>query len=175
MHNQAEENGSQENHTREGVSEEALGSRRNLKTHSFHTFESPRFRKTPEQDDLQGFCSEEDDSNASQELNGERSSSEHQVDVGRMRHICPCCSLYGQPGKKGGLHSLLSLHATIQFLHNNSYYHTCTMLEEAVQYVKFLQLQVKLRNFDDLWMYAPIAYNGTNTGLDLNITPNKQP
>ncbi|XP_057964899.1 transcription factor bHLH84-like [Malania oleifera] len=44
-----------------------------------------------------------------------------------------------------------------------------TMLEEAVQYVKFLQLQIKLLSSDDLWMYAPIAYNGMNIGLDLNI------
>jgi hypothetical protein len=72
-----------------------------------------------------------------------------------------------------------------------------TMLEEAVQYVKFLQLQIKVRicstqiiqicsvttlrltkfsfsNFqvlssDDMWMYAPIAYNGMNIGLDLNL------
>ncbi|KAJ1397294.1 Myc-type, basic helix-loop-helix [Sesbania bispinosa] len=62
-----------------------------------------------------------------------------------------------------------------------------TMLEEAVQYVKFLQLQIKslihvfpylisieqLLSSDDLWMYAPIAYNGMNIGLDLNITPTK--
>ncbi|KAJ1381631.1 putative transcription factor [Sesbania bispinosa] len=44
-----------------------------------------------------------------------------------------------------------------------------TMLEEAVQYVKFLQLQIKLLSSDDMWMYAPIAYNGINIGLDLNI------
>ncbi|KAL3515364.1 hypothetical protein ACH5RR_022266 [Cinchona calisaya] len=44
-----------------------------------------------------------------------------------------------------------------------------TMLEEAVQYVKFLQLQIKLLSSDDLWMYAPIAYNGMNLGLDLKI------
>ncbi|KAF7840743.1 zinc finger protein-like 1-like protein [Senna tora] len=50
-----------------------------------------------------------------------------------------------------------------------------TMLEEAVQYVKFLQLQIKLLSSDDMWMYAPIAYNGMNIGLDLNITPTKQP
>ncbi|RDX94849.1 Transcription factor bHLH85, partial [Mucuna pruriens] len=42
-----------------------------------------------------------------------------------------------------------------------------TMLEEAVQYVKFLQLQIKLLSSDDLWMYAPIAFNGINIGLDL--------
>ncbi|KAI3774670.1 hypothetical protein L1987_49229 [Smallanthus sonchifolius] len=44
-----------------------------------------------------------------------------------------------------------------------------TMLEEAVQYVKFLQLQVKLLSSDDLWMYAPIAYNGMDIGLDITI------
>ncbi|KAL1342799.1 hypothetical protein HN51_029303 [Arachis hypogaea] len=49
-----------------------------------------------------------------------------------------------------------------------------TMLEEAVQYVKFLQLQIKLLSSDDLWMYAPIAYNGMNIGLDFNITTPKQ-
>ncbi|KAJ8439604.1 hypothetical protein Cgig2_017171 [Carnegiea gigantea] len=44
-----------------------------------------------------------------------------------------------------------------------------TMLEEAVHYVKFLQLQIKLLSSDDLWMYAPIAYNGMNIGLDFKI------
>ncbi|MCD9560722.1 hypothetical protein HAX54_019470 [Datura stramonium] len=44
-----------------------------------------------------------------------------------------------------------------------------TMLEEAVQYVKFLQLQIKLLSSDDLWMYAPIAYNGMDIGLDLKM------
>ncbi|XP_010517738.1 PREDICTED: transcription factor bHLH84 [Camelina sativa] len=44
-----------------------------------------------------------------------------------------------------------------------------TMLEEAVQYVKFLQLQIKLLSSDDLWMYAPIAYNGMDIGLDLKL------
>ncbi|XP_049399140.1 transcription factor RSL2-like [Solanum stenotomum] len=40
-----------------------------------------------------------------------------------------------------------------------------TMLEEAVHYVKFLQTQIKLLSSDDMWMYAPIAYNGM--GIDL--------
>ncbi|KAK7390974.1 hypothetical protein VNO78_19229 [Psophocarpus tetragonolobus] len=48
-----------------------------------------------------------------------------------------------------------------------------TMLEEAVQYVKFLQLQIKLLSSDDMWMYAPIAYNGINIGLDIGIPPTK--
>ncbi|KAM0938504.1 putative transcription factor bHLH family [Dioscorea sansibarensis] len=46
-----------------------------------------------------------------------------------------------------------------------------TMLEEAVQYVKFLQLQIKLLSSDKLWMYAPFANNGMNIGLDLKIFP----
>ncbi|KAL9330638.1 hypothetical protein ACSQ67_000248 [Phaseolus vulgaris] len=44
-----------------------------------------------------------------------------------------------------------------------------TMLEEAVNYVKFLQLQIKLLSSDDLWMYAPLAYNGLDIGLNLNM------
>jgi hypothetical protein len=43
------------------------------------------------------------------------------------------------------------------------------MLEEAVHYVKFLQLQIKLLSSDDTWMYVPIAYNGINVGIDLNM------
>ncbi|XVE55773.1 hypothetical protein DITRI_Ditri03aG0184300 [Diplodiscus trichospermus] len=45
-----------------------------------------------------------------------------------------------------------------------------TMLEEAVHYVKFLQLQIKLLSSDDLWMYAPIAYNGIDIGLNWKIS-----
>lgn len=46
-----------------------------------------------------------------------------------------------------------------------------TMLEEAAQYVKFLQIQIKLLSSDDMWMYAPIAYNGINiSNVDLNIS-----
>ncbi|XP_047161165.1 transcription factor bHLH84-like [Vigna umbellata] len=44
-----------------------------------------------------------------------------------------------------------------------------TMLEEAVNYVKFLQLQIKLLSSDDLWMYAPLAYNGLDIGINLNM------
>ncbi|XP_042472443.1 transcription factor BHLH133-like [Zingiber officinale] len=76
-----------------------------------------------------------------------------------------------------------------------------TMLEEAVQYVKFLQLQIKasrtntfglkikfakaielslffprtqLLSSDELWMYAPIAYNGVNVGLDLKVSATQE-
>ncbi|KAJ8762606.1 hypothetical protein K2173_008045 [Erythroxylum novogranatense] len=45
-----------------------------------------------------------------------------------------------------------------------------TMLEEAVHYVKFLQLQIKLLASDDLWMFAPIAYNGVDVALNQKIS-----
>ncbi|KAM0929396.1 hypothetical protein ACQ4PT_001495 [Festuca glaucescens] len=40
-----------------------------------------------------------------------------------------------------------------------------TMLEEAVLYVKFLQLQIKVLSSDEKWMYAPLAYNGMGLGI----------
>ncbi|KAJ8475947.1 hypothetical protein OPV22_019674 [Ensete ventricosum] len=44
-----------------------------------------------------------------------------------------------------------------------------TMLEEAVRYVKFLQLQIKLLSSDEMWMYAPVAYNAMSLGFDLSV------
>ncbi|KAF0888275.1 hypothetical protein E2562_013719 [Oryza meyeriana var. granulata] len=43
-----------------------------------------------------------------------------------------------------------------------------TMLEEAIQYVKFLHLQIKLLSSDEMWMYAPLAYNGINIKIYQN-------
>ncbi|KAM3260473.1 hypothetical protein ACQJBY_051625 [Aegilops geniculata] len=40
-----------------------------------------------------------------------------------------------------------------------------TMLEEAVLYVKFLQLQIKVLSSDEMWMYAPLAYSGMSLGV----------
>nr|XP_020163880.1 transcription factor BHLH133-like [Aegilops tauschii subsp. strangulata] len=40
-----------------------------------------------------------------------------------------------------------------------------TMLEEAVHYVKFLHLQIKLLSSDEMWMYAPLAYDSINVRL----------
>ncbi|KAL8154047.1 hypothetical protein V2J09_011807 [Rumex salicifolius] len=45
-----------------------------------------------------------------------------------------------------------------------------TMLEEAVSYVKFLQLQIKLLSSDETWMYAPLAYSGFDMGLYNNFS-----
>jgi hypothetical protein len=33
---------------------------------------------------------------------------------------------------------------------------------------------VQLLSSDDMWMFAPIAYNGVNVGLDLKISPPQQ-
>ncbi|CAL0322500.1 unnamed protein product [Lupinus luteus] len=49
-----------------------------------------------------------------------------------------------------------------------------TMLEDAVNYVKFLQLQIKLLRSDDLWMYAPLTYNGLGIGFNLNLKNSPQ-
>ncbi|KAJ1293471.1 hypothetical protein BS78_01G070500 [Paspalum vaginatum] len=46
-----------------------------------------------------------------------------------------------------------------------------TMLEEAVHYVRFLQQQIKMLSSDEMWMYAPIAYNGMSLGIDLKLSP----
>ncbi|KAK4348612.1 hypothetical protein RND71_031367 [Anisodus tanguticus] len=49
-----------------------------------------------------------------------------------------------------------------------------TMLEEAVTYVKFLQLQIKLLSSDELWMYAPLAYHGMDIGIYQKMLPSLQ-
>uniref|UniRef100_A0A0E0MMV2 BHLH domain-containing protein n=1 Tax=Oryza punctata TaxID=4537 RepID=A0A0E0MMV2_ORYPU len=43
-----------------------------------------------------------------------------------------------------------------------------TMLEGAIQYVKFLHLQIKLLSSDEMWMYAPLAFDGVNNSLHQN-------
>lgn len=42
-----------------------------------------------------------------------------------------------------------------------------TMLEEAISYVKFLQLQVKFLSSEEYWMYTPIAYNGIDFAFNI--------
>lgn len=46
-----------------------------------------------------------------------------------------------------------------------------TMLEEAFHYVKFMQLQIRLLSSDELWMYAPLAYNGLDVGAYRRLSP----
>ncbi|XP_027364760.1 transcription factor bHLH84 [Abrus precatorius] len=138
--------------------------------------------------DLQGqslssCCSEDDDSNASQELNGGGSSSFSPEDSTALNlkgkkstsnrgSATDPQSVYARRRRERINERLRILQNLVP---NGTKVDISTMLEEAVQYVKFLQLQIKLLSSDDLWMYAPIAYNGMNIGLDLNITPTKHP
>lgn len=127
-------------------------------------------------------CCSEDESNASQELNGVASSSSSQVSgalnlSGKTRASRGSAtdpqSLYARKRRERINERLRILQNLVP---NGTKVDISTMLEEAVQYVKFLQLQIKLLSSDDMWMYAPIAYNGMDIGLDLKIpTPKSQP
>ncbi|TVU50077.1 hypothetical protein EJB05_01432, partial [Eragrostis curvula] len=61
-----------------------------------------------------------------------------------------------------------SLRVLQELIPNGTKVDISTMLEEAVEYVKFLHLQIKLLSSDELWMYAPLAYHGINIGMHLN-------
>ncbi|KAK6159212.1 hypothetical protein DH2020_006526 [Rehmannia glutinosa] len=126
-------------------------------------------------------CCSEDDSNASHELNGVTSSScskgsgalniNGKSRAGRGSATDPQ-SLYARKRRERINERLRILQSLVP---NGTKVDISTMLEEAVQYVKFLQLQIKLLSSDDMWMYAPLAYNGMDIGLDLKIsTPKPQ-
>ncbi|XWS68123.1 hypothetical protein CRYUN_Cryun04dG0063400 [Craigia yunnanensis] len=123
--------------------------------------------------------SSEDDSNASQELNGGVTSSSKgdaalnlkgKTRASRGAATDPQ-SLYARKRRERINERLRILQNLVP---NGTKVDISTMLEEAVQYVKFLQLQIKLLSSDDLWMYAPIAYNGMDIGLDLKVATPKQ-
>ncbi|KAK6939709.1 Myc-type, basic helix-loop-helix (bHLH) domain [Dillenia turbinata] len=118
--------------------------------------------------------SSEDDSYASQELNGgETSNSKGSAALnlhGKTRASRGSAtdpqSLYARKRRERINERLRILQNLVP---NGTKVDISTMLEEAVHYVKFLQLQIKLLSSDDLWMYAPIAYNGIGINLDLKI------
>ncbi|XP_028767699.1 transcription factor bHLH85-like [Neltuma alba] len=121
------------------------------------------------------FCSSEDDSTASQEDDTDpknnkdlNSNSKSRSDKGPATDPQ---SLYARR-RRGRINERLRILQNL--VPNGTKVDISTMLEEAAQYVKFLQLQIKLLSSDDLWMYAPIVNNGLNIGLDLNFTPTKQ-
>ncbi|KAI3445889.1 hypothetical protein Pfo_002554 [Paulownia fortunei] len=127
-------------------------------------------------------CCSEDDSNASHELNAVTSSSGSKGSgalnlTGKTRASRGSAtdpqSLYARKRRERINERLRILQNLVP---NGTKVDISTMLEEAVQYVKFLQLQIKLLSSDDLWMYAPLAYNGMDIGLlDLKIsTPKPQ-
>ncbi|KZV33201.1 hypothetical protein F511_16235 [Dorcoceras hygrometricum] len=114
-------------------------------------------------------CSIEDDSvYGSQELYGGFASSSDSKGNGRGRASRGSAtdpqSLYARKRREKINERLRILQGLVP---NGTKVDISTMLEEAVEYVKFLQLQIKLLSSDELWMYAPIAYNGMGIGLDL--------
>ncbi|KAG6736428.1 hypothetical protein POTOM_060800 [Populus tomentosa] len=119
---------------------------------------------------VSGGCCSEDESNASQELNGGASSSLSSKGTttlnssGKTRASKGTAtdpqSLYARKRRERINERLRILQNLVP---NGTKVDISTMLEEAVQYVKFLQLQL---SSEDLWMYAPIAYNGMDIDLD---------
>ncbi|KAI3807128.1 hypothetical protein L1987_23052 [Smallanthus sonchifolius] len=98
-------------------------------------------------------CSSNDDLNLSQDPNGAGNLN------GKTR------------ASRGAATDPQSLYAR-NLVPNGTKVDISTMLEEAVEYVKFLKLQIQLLSSDDMWMYAPIAYNGMDMGLYQNISQN---
>ncbi|KAL1540333.1 transcription factor RSL3-like [Salvia divinorum] len=114
-------------------------------------------------------CTSEDDSNASQELiNEEIKNSNTKARASRGSATDPQ-SLYARK-RRERINERLKILQTL--VPNGTKVDISTMLEEAVQYVKFLQLQIKLLSSDNMWMYAPLAYNGTDIGIYDQICPN---
>ncbi|KAH7518100.1 hypothetical protein FEM48_Zijuj09G0134800 [Ziziphus jujuba var. spinosa] len=107
-------------------------------------------------------CSSGDDSNASQDPSRSGGVTSSTLS---LNESVPLNSTGKTRARRGSATDPQSLYARVDI---------STMLEEAVQYVKFLQLQIKLLSSDDLWMYAPIAYNGKDIGLDLKLTLAKE-
>ncbi|KAI3992167.1 hypothetical protein MKX01_015058 [Papaver californicum] len=107
-------------------------------------------------------CSSEEDSNGSQEEPKESSvlNMNGKARASRGSATDPQ-SLYARKRRERINERLRVLQNLVP---NGTKVDISTMLEEAVDYVKFLQLQIKLLSSDDLWMYAPIAYNGMNIG-----------
>ncbi|KAL8250723.1 hypothetical protein R6Q59_034416 [Mikania micrantha] len=102
-------------------------------------------------------CSSEDESNAS---HGRQGSTE-KTRAGRGAATDPQ-SIYARKRRERINERLRILQNLVP---NGTKVDISTMLEEAVHYVKFLQLQINLLSSDDKWMYAPIAYNGVDMGL----------
>ncbi|KAL8162616.1 hypothetical protein V2J09_014105 [Rumex salicifolius] len=114
-------------------------------------------------------CSSDEESNLSLELNNRQAASLSALNSsGKTRASRGSAtdpqSLYARKRRERINERLRILQSLVP---NGTKVDISTMLEEAVEYVKFLQLQIKLLSSEDLWMYAPIAYNGMDIGLDL--------
>lgn len=110
-------------------------------------------------------CTSENDSNASQE-SPVAANPNGKAQAGRRSATDPQ-SLYARKRRERINERLKILQNLVP---NGTKVDISTMLEEAVHYVKFLQLQIKLLSSDEMWMYASIAYNGMNIGIDLNLS-----
>ncbi|KAK1385714.1 transcription factor bHLH84-like [Heracleum sosnowskyi] len=114
-------------------------------------------------------CSSENDSIASHELNGITSNSSESKEAktvnssGQLRAVRGSAtdpqSLYARKRRERINERLRTLQTLVP---NGTKVDISTMLEDVVEYVKFLQLQIKHLSSDGKWMYAPIAYNGTD-------------
>ncbi|KAI3773698.1 hypothetical protein L1987_48228 [Smallanthus sonchifolius] len=113
-------------------------------------------------------CSSNDDCDGSQDLNGALYNPNGKTRASRGSATDPQ-SLYARKRRERINERLRILQNLVP---NGTKVDISTMLEEAVEYVKFLKLQIQLLSSDDMWMYAPIAYNGMDMGLYQNITPN---
>ncbi|KAL5225604.1 hypothetical protein ABZP36_012243 [Zizania latifolia] len=110
-------------------------------------------------------CTSDNDSSSSQQTADAGAASKGKARAGRGAATDPQ-SLYARKRRERINERLKILQNLVP---NGTKVDISTMLEEAVHYVKFLQLQIKLLSSDEMWMYAPIAYNGMNIGIDLNI------
>ncbi|XP_052189850.1 transcription factor RSL2-like [Diospyros lotus] len=123
-------------------------------------------------------CCSDDESNASQEIKGGAANSKLKGSAdalnsnGKTRASRGAAtdpqSLYARKRRERINERLKILQNLVP---NGTKVDISTMLEEAVHYVKFLQLQIKLLSSDELWMYAPIAYNGMDIGLCRKLLP----
>ncbi|XP_042061163.1 transcription factor bHLH139-like [Salvia splendens] len=115
------------------------------------------------EEEMNGYTSE-DESNASQELVNEEIKNSSTKAKGRASRgsATDPQSLYARRRRERINERLKILQNLVP---NGTKVDISTMLEEAVQYVKFLQLQIKLLSSDNMWMYAPLAYNGMDMGI----------
>ncbi|KAF5740621.1 transcription factor bHLH84 [Tripterygium wilfordii] len=154
------------------VSRDVQKNRRNVRSKKN---QNPSPNNKDELDSNSGTSYNSEDDNASQEsnegMNSEAKESKAPNSSGRKRASRGSAtdpqSLYARKRREKINERLRILQNLVP---NGTKVDISTMLEEAVQYVKFLQVQIKLLSHDDLWMYAPIAYNGLDIGLNQKLS-----
>ncbi|XP_038718656.1 transcription factor RSL2-like [Tripterygium wilfordii] len=150
------------------VSRDAQKNKKNVRSKRNQN-NSPNNKDEVDSNSRTSYNSEDD--NASQEsnerMNSEAKESKAVISSGKKRATRGSAtdpqSLYARKRRERINERLRILQNLVP---NGTKVDISTMLEEAVLYVKFLQLQIKLLSHDDLWMYAPIAYNGLDIGLN---------